>query len=216
MKNLSDRAEFAIVISVAFGYFIFVSVFYAINLDTQTSVANDSGLGFLILYEAVVLLLLTWFLFSRGWRAQGVGLVFHRQDPVVGLGLAVFAYAAYYILYALAVNVVPDAVEARDWGSNLTPGSVIIVSILNPVFEELFVCGYVISYFKRSGRSLSFAVNVSVAIRLAYHLYQGAFSVISIVPMGLAFTYWFARTGRLWPVIIAHAILDFIALIVYV
>ena len=30
--------------------------------------------------------------------------------------------------------------------------------------------------------------------------------------MGLAFAYWFARNGRLWPLIAAHAVLDFFAL----
>jgi len=50
-------------------------------------------------------------------------------------------------------------------------------------------------------------------LRLSYHLYQGAQGVVSIVPLGLVFTLWFARTGQLWPVIVAHAIFDFAALV---
>jgi len=49
---------------------------------------------------------------------------------------------------------------------------------------------------------------MSLAIRLTCHLYQGAAGVIGIVPLGFIFTYWYARTGRLWPVVLAHALFD--------
>src|SRR5262249_838397 len=87
---------------------------------------------------------------------------------------------------------------------------VIAVSIVNPVFEEMFVCGYLITVLKeRFG--VTTAVNVSAGIRVFYHLYQGAMAVVGITPLALLFGYWFARTGRLWPLIVAHALQDFIA-----
>jgi membrane protease YdiL (CAAX protease family) len=55
---------------------------------------------------------------------------------------------------------------------------------------------------------------VSVGIRLLCHLYQGPLAV-GIVPVGLVFTWYYARTHRLWPVVIAHAISDFVALVAY-
>ena len=58
-------------------------------------------------------------------------------------------------------------------------------------------------------------VHVSVAIRLLYHLYQGAIA-IGVVPFGLIFALWYRRTGRLWPVIVAHALTDFAALLHFV
>lgn len=60
--------------------------------------------------------------------------------------------------------------------------------------------------------SVATAVNISAAIRLSYHLYQGVAGVLSVVPMGLLFAIWFARTRQLWPLIVAHAIVDFIGL----
>ena len=48
--------------------------------------------------------------------------------------------------------------------------------------------------------------------RLLYHLYQGPLIVIGIVPLGWLSAYVYARWNRLWPIIIAHGILDFIAL----
>jgi membrane protease YdiL (CAAX protease family) len=63
---------------------------------------------------------------------------------------------------------------------------------------------------KRFG--LTAAVNVSLTIRLLYHLYQGPLVVIPIAIFGLAVTFTYVRMGRLWPPIVAHAILDFLAL----
>ena len=86
-----------------------------------------------------------------------------------------------------------------------------VASLVNPVFEEVFVCGYVITALKeRFG--LTTAVNVSAALRVSYHLYQGAVGVVGVAPLALLFAYWFGRTGRLWPLIVAHAIMDLWAL----
>jgi hypothetical protein len=60
----------------------------------------------------------------------------------------------------------------------------------------------------RENNRLMTGVNASVAIRLAYHLYQGGIGVIGIIPFGLVCAWWFARAGRLWPVIVAHAVTD--------
>lgn len=58
-------------------------------------------------------------------------------------------------------------------------------------------------------------MNVSVAIRASYHLYQGPIGAISLVIVGLMLGWWFVRTGRLWPAIIAHGLIDLLALMVY-
>jgi membrane protease YdiL (CAAX protease family) len=77
-------------------------------------------------------------------------------------------------------------------------------SIVNPIFEETFVCGYIISALRERCEPWT-AINISVAIRLLYHLYQGPAAAIGIVPFGLILAYWYARSGRLWPAITAHA-----------
>jgi len=35
------------------------------------------------------------------------------------------------------------------------------------------------------------------------------------VPFGLILTYWYARRGRLWPLIVAHVVFDFFPLLPY-
>src|SRR4029077_2739147 len=89
--------------------------------------------------------------------------------------------------------------------------AVIVVSLLNPWYEELVVCAFVIeSLRKRFG--LLAAVNVSIALRLSYHLYQGPPAFIAFAIFGLLVTLFYVKTGRLWPVIVAHTIMDFVGL----
>jgi uncharacterized protein len=83
--------------------------------------------------------------------------------------------------------------------------------VLNSIFEELFLCGYLMTRLMQT-RGFWLAVNVSTAIRLTYHLYQGSGGVVSIVTTGLIFGYWFARTQQLWPPIVAHGYLNFAAM----
>lgn len=215
VKAISLRAEFSIVVLIAFGYFIVGSLLSIINPSPNAPI-SEVHLRSLLIYESVVMLTLWKFLSLRGWKLRQVGLVPAVRETIIGLGLAIVAYVTYAVIWAVSSRLVPGLEEQA--GSLVAPSlslvTVLIVSVLNPVFEELFVCGYVIAVLKKS-RSISFAVNVSVGIRLAYHLYQGAVGVVSIIPLGFIFAYWFAKTGRLWPVVVAHGIFDFLGLVAY-
>jgi membrane protease YdiL (CAAX protease family) len=124
----------------------------------------------------------------------------------------------FAIAYSAVAAAWPPAAQAMRGAAGLWPSislsAVIAVSAINPLFEEIFVCGYVITALKDRPDPWT-GIHVSVAIRLLYHLYQGAISAVGIVPFGLIFGFWYARTGRLWPVIVAHAIWDFVGLIQY-
>jgi membrane protease YdiL (CAAX protease family) len=62
-------------------------------------------------------------------------------------------------------------------------------------------------------RNVWLALNVSVGLRLFYHLYQGPLGVLSVIPFGLIGGYWYGRTGRLWPVMVAHSFVDVIGMV---
>ena len=59
------------------------------------------------------------------------------------------------------------------------------------------------------------ALLASSLLRGAYHLYQGFSAGLGNVVMGLIFAYVWRRTGRLWPLIIAHGIIDSVAYVGY-
>ena len=88
---------------------------------------------------------------------------------------------------------------------------VFLVSVVNGIFEELFVAGYIITALA-ARRGLWMAINVSVVVRLLYHLYQGPIGVLTSVPMGLLYGYLYSRTRQLWPLIVAHVLLVLVTL----
>jgi membrane protease YdiL (CAAX protease family) len=53
---------------------------------------------------------------------------------------------------------------------------------------------------------------VSAALRLLAHGYQGPLALVTVLPVGILFTLYYARTWRIWPVIVAHAFQDTLAL----
>jgi membrane protease YdiL (CAAX protease family) len=87
-----------------------------------------------------------------------------------------------------------------------------IGAIVNPFFEETIVVGYIVQSLERKNDSI-FVISISAITRMGYHLYQGPIAFVAILPLGMlfAFTYWKWRS--LWPLILAHGLLDFLALV---
>jgi membrane protease YdiL (CAAX protease family) len=217
LSALSNRTEFLIVFFGAFGLSLFSTAIYVFGLRPGPTI-SEQHLRSLLIYEAATLLVLCGFLGIRGWTLRRVGLTPRLSDALVSVALAVGAYVGYLALWLLAVaaglrpGYLHGATSLVDGQFGLL--TVVTVSIVNPLFEELFVCGYVIAFAQERGHP-ALGLNASVAIRLAYHLYQGAIGVLGIIPFGLVFGVWYSRTRRLFPVVVAHAFTDFVALVSY-
>ncbi|AXK72908.1 CPBP family intramembrane metalloprotease [Lysobacter sp. TY2-98] len=211
MRSMSQRTECLLVLLVAFAMPVLSSMTSLIAPSTQPAITED-GLRSLIVYEAVVLLALLPLLRLRGWQRAHLGAVWNDWDLPAGALLTLVTLLACGVLGVLMQEVAhivppaPDTLVARD----IPIATVALASMVNPLFEELFLCGYLVGVLKPA-RGTAFAVNASTALRLSYHLYQGAPSVL-IIPVGLLFAAWYARTGGLWPVVIAHAAFDAMAL----
>ena len=219
ISRLSPGSEVLLVLFTAFGLTIPVSLaalFGGLAGPAGGPPISDAALLGTALYELVILALLGAFLTLRGWTRARLGLTPSLRDSILGLALAGLAYLGYLLLWIAVVSLWPRltqiAAATHLVGGDLSTASVLLISVVNPVFEELFVCGYVIAAL-RERLGVTAAINLSAGIRVFYHLYQGAVGVVGIVPIALLFAYWFARTGRLWPLIVAHAILDLAALL---
>ena len=217
LRALSPPIEFAIVIAVAFGLPIFTSVSTLVWPDLNAGLSN-AELVSVVVYELIVVAALFTFLRIRGWTFARIGLRPAVIDTLIGVALAAAGYLAFFAAYAATASVWPQAAAAMR-GTETPPHAlnlaiVLAVALVNPLFEETFVCGYVITALKQRPDPWT-GINVSVAIRLLYHLYQGAVSTINVVPSGLILGLWYARTGRLWPVVVAHVLWDFLPLAYY-
>ena len=217
--KLSHGTEIILVLVVAFGIFVPANIAALLSPDLlahrATPPISNGHLQGLILYELVVMGILAAFLKARGWTLVRLGVRPTLPDTALGGGMVIGYYAIYWVLVVVLVTAWPQFAQILR-ATHLVAGdlqwpTVVVASVVNPVFEEVFVCGYVITALKeRCG--LTTAVNVSAALRVSYHLYQGAVGVVGVAPLALLFAYWFGRTGRLWPLIIAHAIMDLWAL----
>ncbi len=216
LTGLGPKTEFAIVTGVAFGLFILNGARHLL-FEYGRPAITASHLHGLIVFEVLAFSGLYWFLRQRNWSAARVGAIASFSDVPVGVGVGLVAYLAFLATWMLAAVSMPDAVRSLSApalvAAQLDLPTVLLTSIVNPVFEETFLCGYVLTALA-PGRSAATAVSVSVGIRVLCHLYQGPLAV-GIVPVGLVFTWYYARTHRLWPVVIAHALFDFIALVRY-
>jgi membrane protease YdiL (CAAX protease family) len=216
--SLSGRTEVLLVLLLAFGVTVPHSLRTLLSpefLANRAPPITNEALHRTVLYELGVMVILIPFLRARGWTRERLGIRPSVKDSLWGVGIVLGYYLGFVVLVTVVASVWPQAVLAAsrirlnrgpfDWPS------ITAVSLVNPVFEEVFVCGYLITALtERFGTTT--AVNVSAGIRLFYHFYQGALGVLVITPMALLFAYWFARTGRLWPLIVAHALQDFTAL----
>lgn len=215
VRGLSARAEFVVVVTIAFGAIILgnvLTLFYPLRAPA----INEAELRFMLVYELVLMTFLGTLLRLRGWGVAQLGAPFRPHDLVAGPALAAGAYLVSFVMMFGVDMLVGDSISmATPLGvEDVTPATLIAVSIVNPIFEEGLLCGYIVTVVKER-RSFWAAVNISMAIRLGCHLYQGVMSLVFIVPLGLLFTIWYARTRRLWPVILAHAIVDAVGLWVY-
>ena len=80
--------------------------------------------------------------------------------------------------------------------------------LINPVCEESFMRGYLQTRLRQKGWWSVNIVCLSVLVQSFYHIYQGLLSAFVIAATFLVFAVFYQRTGRLWPVVMGHAIID--------
>ena len=214
IRRLPASVEFLIVVFWAFGQFIFASIL-AIGGSRSVAISNDALVS-LLLVEVLQFAFLVWFLRVRGWTPAKFGLSITVRGTALGLGLAVATYAMFIIIQLVADHVLP--MEMRSAAAfypraskDLDMQIVFIASVVNGVYEELFVAGYVITALSPV-RGPWAAINVSTGIRLLYHLYQGPIGILTIVPVGILYGWVYVRTRQLWPLVVAHVAIDVVGL----
>ena len=115
--------------------------------------------------------------------------------------------------FAQVLIAPPEIPTAQVVAGPFSAITIIAVSILNPIFEESVLSGYVVTALKRR-TTWQVAVAASVALRVLCHIYQG-FGAIFIVLFGFVLAAWYVRYGRLWPLIVAHVFYDFFPLMAH-
>jgi membrane protease YdiL (CAAX protease family) len=136
--------------------------------------------------------------------AQGTGLA-----ALIGIPGLLLYWAGRQL--GLTATVVP-AGDALPWWRIV---AYLLLAAANAVAEEVVVVGYVITRCRQLGLGTKATLGASALLRGSYHLYQGFGPGVGNVLMGVIFGAVYTRYRRLWPLVIAHFLLDAVAYVGY-
>lgn len=138
-------------------------------------------------------------------------------DLLWGAGLAAAIGLPGLGLYGLGrlAGITTQIIPAPDVSYWWTVPVLILAALQNAIVEEVIVVGYLMTRLRQFGWTTGATIVTSAALRGSYHLYQGIGPGIGNFVMGLVFGYWFHRTRRVMPLVIAHTILDVVAFVGY-
>jgi uncharacterized protein len=175
---------------------------------------TDARLGWSLIVQLALAATLGLWLWRRGWRPHRTATrPASWSDLWRGLALWLGAILAVACWAIVCRAVFPELFAvARQTQISGAPHfwTVIPYALINAIFEEFLWLGLGFAAFRRLG--VGFAGAISAGLRLMAHAYQGPLALITIVPIGVVFTVYYIRTRRLWPIVVAHAFQDLIAL----
>ena len=88
--------------------------------------------------------------------------------------------------------------------NQLTVPVILLISLINPTFEEAIESGYIFYALEKHG--LWLAVGVSAGFRAFLHATMGVSGVVSMFTQGLVYGLFYWRWRQLWPLVVAHAL----------
>jgi membrane protease YdiL (CAAX protease family) len=211
------RIEIAIVLGIAVLPDIANAALSLVLDDPGETFWGSIGLLDRSVRVGLALLLVMW-RSGLAWRDFGVVPVRWVRDPLLGLALWLATFAALNVamyggggnpfgFHALPAEA--DPLAGAGWGL------LAAIAIANGFAEELALRGYLIPALERLwGRSAP-AILLTTFLASAYHIYGGPWSVIDAGVYNLFAGMLFAATRRLWPVVFAHMLGDFLPFVLY-
>lgn len=158
------------------------------------------------------------------WRSgftlsRRLGLDFQKpgRDVLGALALAaavgIPGIAFYVIAYRLGANleVLPATLNDAWW----TVPVLVLAAFENGFLEEVLVVGYFLTRLRQLQINPWVALLMSAVLRGSYHLYQGWGQALGNMIMGLVFGFAWLRWRRLWPLVLAHTLMDVVAFVGY-
>ncbi|MBU3685764.1 MAG: CPBP family intramembrane metalloprotease [Mycobacteriaceae bacterium] len=227
--------EIAVMLAVTFGVSAMVALLrladavlsglpgYRVQLNQNLSRYDliNLGLNLVSIGQLVAWGLLALYLLWRsgiGPAQIGLGRLRWPGDLVGGLGLAALiglpGLGLYLVARMLGMNaeVEPTSLASSWWRIPV----LVLAAFANGFAEEVVVVGYLITRLRQVGLTPVQAVLASAALRGLYHAYQGFGAGLGNLAMGLVFGYAWYRWRRLWPLVIAHGVINSVAFVGYI
>lgn len=214
IRNLPVSAEICFVILICFGLSLFTSIRgIASHLmhDAKPFPISDRIVLWLVGYELLAFLVVLWIARVRGWSIKAFGL--RVSWKWTGAGILLLIVTLVVLSFQTVIfNLLnpPDGKVEPLTNGGLTLPFAILLAVINPIFEELMEVGYVVHALKPYG--VWPAVLVSAFFRALLHGYAGFNLAAGVLLLGLIFGSAYAWWRQLWPLVLAHALIDFVAL----
>ena len=198
------------IVVICFGYFILgsVSAISSGALESGGDGAVFSDNMFISIMMLEVVLACTALAVLRASKFPLASLLPRPSWNGVGVGLLLYAATcvACLVVDALAGARAAEPVESMVEQAHVSLLVLLPLALINGTFEEVFLLAYLQRGLRRFGGSN--AVGISVLVRLLYHLYQGPVGATKMLMVGLVFSLYYFRTGRLFPVVASHVVAD--------
>jgi len=143
---------------------------------------------------------------ARPWRDLGVGLGLAAVVGIPGLGL----YAAARAL-GWSVAIQTSGLDPYWWAVPV----LILAALKNALLEEVVAVAYLVERLEELRWGVAGIIAASALLRGTYHLYQGPGMAAGNVVMGVLFAWYYLRTRRVTPLVVAHTALDVVAFVGY-
>ncbi len=210
LRRLSPVAELILVNLICFGPFAVRSIVELAERNT-TIVFDDRRALFTIGIEVVCGTLALLLLRARGWTPRDLGLRITMPQTIAGNLLligSVISLTAFAQIVRVVTGVDTEAVTSFEPRTSWPV--LIALTLINPLYDELLVVAYNLEAAKGSGAA--FAITLSAAVRFICHLEQGPITAVTILPLGLIFAFVYWRWRLVWPLVVAHGLLDFMGM----
>jgi len=199
-------SEVLCIVALCFGLFILNSL-WSVSAGFRSDAITDTSLMSLVMLEVVFGALALVVLRHRGyaltrllptptWQGCAVGTVLYAVCLVVAMVVTVSFDHPMEPGVELAVRAHPSLAV------------VITLAMVNGLYEETFLLGYLVRGLRPHGASI--ALGVSLLVRVLHHLYQGPVSAVAVAAMGLIISAFYLRTRWLWPAVFAHTLADIV------
>jgi len=179
-------------------------------------------LATVLIQGTLILLGVGWLDRRRGLRPQRAPLRALRwQDgwlALIAFLLVLGANAALMTVLSFASPGVVDThertlLDVAQWlTGGLSAWTLLAMMLFVGYYEEVLARGLILERCQILFQARWPAVVVSSLLFGLGHAYQGWFGVVQTALIGMVFATLVLRWGRLWPVIIAHGLINFVAL----
>lgn len=185
-------------------------------------ILNDSHMLWSLAWESTVLALFFFYLHWRGWKpadfkigigwsttAQGVLLLFAAWGAaivtlLVLVTLAFQVQTAHSTFFSFIMSITPKFGRGP---MHLTWTIMFVAMVVNAFLEELVFMGYIFNQLAaRCG--VAIALPATIFLRMACHTYQDPMHLGAIGALFTVYAVWYCFGRRLWPLILAHILLD--------